>query len=238
MASFVTGGLIPEHLRGTSNNDLMHVADWYVTFATLASVDPKDAVTIAGMVHDVDGVNVWPLLTRATLAHPRSESASHELPAMAWVPTTEYSILSQQSNGSILKLITAAKRSNFWLSNGTHVPDNTLDCVPNVTSAKQPHGPCAGLQASWYPQDACCVCSIEHPCLFDVTNDPAERENIAAQFPSLVRVMETQLAKYTPYVDGRMTPTELTKYDCSPSVKAAWNTSVGTFVGPCCKPKN
>ena len=37
-----SGGLIPPALRGTSNAQLMHIADWYATFSTLAGVDPAD----------------------------------------------------------------------------------------------------------------------------------------------------------------------------------------------------
>ena len=85
------------------------------------------------------GVDVWPLLMNQTSVHPRSESGRHEqLAAVAWVPTTAWSILAQLDNGTILKLITEARRSNFFLANGTHLPDSTGECVPNSTSARQP----------------------------------------------------------------------------------------------------
>ena len=40
--AFVSGGLIPPARRGTTNNQLMHIADWYSTFSTLAGIDPSD----------------------------------------------------------------------------------------------------------------------------------------------------------------------------------------------------
>ena len=125
----------------------------------------------------VPGVDVWPLLMNTTALrhhHPRFEQGrgpSAELTTAAWIPTTSYSILAQLPNGTILKLLTQARRSNFWLANGTHVPDTTGTCVPNVTTDRQPAGPCAGITAAWFPPGACCVCSVEHPCLFDVTLD-------------------------------------------------------------------
>lgn len=125
----------------------------------------------------IPGVDVWPLLMNTTALHhhhPRFEQGrgpSAELTTAAWIPTTSYSILAQLPNGTILKLLTQARRSNFWLANGTHVPDTTGTCVPNVTTDRQPAGPCAGITAAWFPPGACCVCSVEHPCLFDVTLD-------------------------------------------------------------------
>jgi len=36
VAAFISGGLIPSPLRGTVNNGMIHIADWYATFAGLA----------------------------------------------------------------------------------------------------------------------------------------------------------------------------------------------------------
>eukprot|EP00966_Prymnesium_polylepis_P068645 1594489-Prymnesium_polylepis.1 len=41
-AAFVSGGLIPPKLRGTSSSVVMHVADWYSTICSLAGVDFSD----------------------------------------------------------------------------------------------------------------------------------------------------------------------------------------------------
>ena len=40
--AFLAGGLIPPARRGTVNDQLMHVSDWYVTFSSMAGVDPTD----------------------------------------------------------------------------------------------------------------------------------------------------------------------------------------------------
>lgn len=67
--AFITGGLIPAHLRGTgSGNKLVIIADWYPTFCNLAGADPADDAFFhdkqgGGSRHDIDGVDVWPLLT-------------------------------------------------------------------------------------------------------------------------------------------------------------------------------
>ena len=61
--------------------------------------------------------------------------------------------------------------------------------------------------------------------------------NVQAELPSIVREMQAKLKTYTPYVDGRMTPAALSKYNCSAEVKAQWDTPQGSFAGPCCQPK-
>lgn len=40
--TFVSGGIIPAHLRGTKNDKLSHIADWYATFCALAGMDAAD----------------------------------------------------------------------------------------------------------------------------------------------------------------------------------------------------
>ena len=46
---------------------------------------------------------------------------------------------------------------------------------------------------AWFPPDACCVCSLDHPCLYDVSTDQAETANVAAQFPDIVQEMQAKL---------------------------------------------
>ena len=38
-AAFVSGGMIPAELRGTTSNVVGHIADWYSTICILAGVD-------------------------------------------------------------------------------------------------------------------------------------------------------------------------------------------------------
>lgn len=38
VAAFVSGGLIPTALRGTSNDQRFHIVDWYPTFCHLAGI--------------------------------------------------------------------------------------------------------------------------------------------------------------------------------------------------------
>ena len=106
------------------------------------------------------------------------------------------------------------------------------------------------------PHSACAVCSPQHPCLFDVSPplqlvrrgrpflprstpatqvkaDPSERINIAAEHSELVEKMSTQLGGYEPYVDGAMTPEELSGYECTDDPTEWW----ANFNGPFCRKK-
>eukprot|EP00041_Stephanoeca_diplocostata_P025711 m.678611 g.678611 ORF g.678611 m.678611 type:complete len:276 (+) comp22807_c0_seq3:1121-1948(+) len=72
--AFVSGGFLPTSVRGTKldgANGMIHVADWYATFAALAGVDPTDAWAAASNLPPIDSRNVWPLLTGANTTSPR-----------------------------------------------------------------------------------------------------------------------------------------------------------------------
>ena len=45
-AAFISGGLIPAHLRGTASDVNCHIVDWYPTFSFLAGVSGADDAPI------------------------------------------------------------------------------------------------------------------------------------------------------------------------------------------------
>ena len=83
----------------------------------------------------------------------------------------------------------------------------------------------------WDPSDDCCErrCTPEHPCLFDVVADPTESKNLAAARPEILSQLKHQLSTYRTYVDGKMTPEQLSRYNCSLG-RGHWK----KFLGPCC----
>jgi hypothetical protein len=78
--AFIAGGLLPAHLHGTTNTQLMHVADWYPTLCGLAGVVAKDdwIDPNTNITHPIDGVDVWPTL----ISNGRTPVARQ------WLPTT------------------------------------------------------------------------------------------------------------------------------------------------------
>jgi len=73
VAAFVSGGYIPEPLRGTEQDGIIHIADWYTTFATIAGVDPTDQRAAQWALPPVDGLNMWPLISGSNKTSPRAE---------------------------------------------------------------------------------------------------------------------------------------------------------------------
>merc|ERR1712087_918556 len=62
VASFASGGIIPQSRRGIKEAGLIHVCDWYATFCALAGADPWDKKAAEAKLPPVDGMNMWPVL--------------------------------------------------------------------------------------------------------------------------------------------------------------------------------
>jgi hypothetical protein len=73
-SAFVAGGFLPAKMRGKTTNALMHICDWYATFASLAGVDPNDAGKPGG-VPASDGLDLWPVIAGLNGTSPRTSAA-------------------------------------------------------------------------------------------------------------------------------------------------------------------
>jgi len=215
-AAFISGGLIPYELRGTHSGDhLIHISDWYATFAHLAGVDSSDPVRIGddNATHDIDGVNVWPLLTRKNLTQPREMTPITES-SLIWVDPANQS--------QWWKLITLAGQSNYYHPNQSSVAPGD-PCL----EGRQPDPAQPGRTDSLVT--GCPVCNASHPCLYDILADPAERHNIAKLHPKIVQRLLIRMDKFVKYyVSGHLPPAVLeanyTKID-----KSSWQ----GYLGPC-----
>lgn len=229
VTAFLTGGFLPENLRGTSNSAIMHIADWYPTLCNLVGVSAEDNVILDGKMRPLDGVDVWPLILS------QSADSPHE-----YLPTTEYSIIWQGR----WKLLTNAAGSG-WYPPALGFNDS---CMADLMNGTEGYGcmsdpkdwPCVGPTNSWlYPPGACAVCSAQHPCLFDLLRDEGERHNLASTEPAIVAQLAKAMAAYVPYVAPFMNETELANYDCleDPQQSVFPSPWWGNFSGPCCRPK-
>jgi len=61
--AFVSGGFIPKTARGTKVEEFGYIADWYKTFCHLAGVDFQDKLAKEYELPEVDGINLWPMIT-------------------------------------------------------------------------------------------------------------------------------------------------------------------------------
>ena len=69
--AFVSGGYLPESLRGQKTEGYIHVADWYATFCALAGVDPTDHRAANANLPPIDSLNMWPLISGQNSTSPR-----------------------------------------------------------------------------------------------------------------------------------------------------------------------
>mmetsp|Transcript_45267 Transcript_45267/g.105023 ORF Transcript_45267/g.105023 Transcript_45267/m.105023 type:complete len:627 (-) Transcript_45267:68-1948(-) len=70
--AFVAGGYLPAKVRGTRLSEMMHIADWYATFAEgIAGLDPTDYWAAASDLPPIDSLNMWSLISGATATSPR-----------------------------------------------------------------------------------------------------------------------------------------------------------------------
>merc|ERR1712159_648215 len=70
--AFASGGFLPEAVRGTKLEGIVHIADWYRTLAEgIAGVDPTDHWAAESGLPAIDSLNVWPMLSGKNLTSPR-----------------------------------------------------------------------------------------------------------------------------------------------------------------------
>ena len=92
----------------------------FVTFCTLAGVDPTDnwSDPATGLVHNVDGQNQWPSITTGSTS-PRT------------LPTTHKSLLVDDGKGHMYKLINGNEtRADRFHPNGSVYEDPYHECLP------------------------------------------------------------------------------------------------------------
>ena len=70
---FVSGGYLPEKMRGQKTDGYIHITDWYATFCAMAGVDPTDDKAAEAKLPPIDSLNMWPFLSGQTSTSPRTD---------------------------------------------------------------------------------------------------------------------------------------------------------------------
>ena len=231
--AFLAGGFVPDALRGRRSDALVHISDWYPTFATLAGASPVDTPVIDGKPRPIDGVNVWPLLTGATLSQPRAITVVTEVSAIEVAQGTAGGWRGGGGDGPRLwKLIVLAGQSNTNTMAGEQL-NGTRPCL----GGRQPDPPQPGrtdpiVNGPAYDEHshACAVCNATVPCLFDVLSDPGETTNVAAQHRDVVARLSAAIAAANAavYTNGTLDDEALAAYE-----RVAPSQHWGGFLGPC-----
>ena len=85
---FVSGGYVPEKMRGTKLSGLTTAWDWYaIVVAGIAGLDPTDREAKAAGLPPLDSKNLWPYLSGATTVSPRTTvpMGTTKLPKDIWL---------------------------------------------------------------------------------------------------------------------------------------------------------
>eukprot|EP00730_Choanoeca_flexa_P000411 TRINITY_DN10188_c0_g1_i2.p1 TRINITY_DN10188_c0_g1~~TRINITY_DN10188_c0_g1_i2.p1 ORF type:complete len:630 (+),score=107.24 TRINITY_DN10188_c0_g1_i2:2-1891(+) len=189
VAAFVSGGLVPPELRGTSSNLTAHVVDMYPTFCNLAGADPHDdppvpplPVELANTSKDIygnesypslDGVDIWPYLTNPDLVG-NNISVAHPYLVLTKevILAGNYKLLVSQPNFKT--------QNNGWkYPNGSWVESDDADW------------PCSkqdGERTQILPG-----IPGQLPCLFNLVEDEREMRNIAHDNLELVQSLWRKL---------------------------------------------
>ena len=105
--AFVSGGYLPEKMRGQKTDGYIHLTDWYATFCHLAGVDPTDEEAAKAKLPPIDSLNVWPLISGENSTSPRTD-----------IPASNVTLISGD-----YKIITGNISHSGWT--GPHSPNTT-----------------------------------------------------------------------------------------------------------------
>ena len=111
---------------------------------------------------------------------------------------------------------------------------------PNGTEYRDPYNRCLSpdLGLAYNCNDAygsfgrlaCYACSPQHPCLYDVLQDPSETHNVAASNPKVVAQMANVLSQFQRPYAPPLPAAALACYNCSFQPEVLWR----GFIGPAC----
>lgn len=200
---------MPASERGTRKSGMFQFSDIYATFTAMAGLDPNDGQGPAPM----DGYNQWPYWSGQQPSSPRDTFIVDH-----WGNSTVHFPL---GSGVIIhknwKLITAPQGFPSWYSgeNSWYTPNAScskaeLQRVPDATDPgwNRTDAPWGGLVKS--PGDPAgnpdcfsgSACSPQEPCLFDLSKDETEHENLADSQPEVLAQMLQMLKD----LDGQYHP--------------------------------
>ena len=186
---------LPAAVVGRTTDALIYVSDWYTTIAeALAGVDPAIIANETGPVPP-DGVNVWPALQGAALSPPTASpraSIVHEYDEVQGI----YAYRSGP-----WKLIWGKIGTSDWIEDISYDSSCSALLPPNGSnSAEFDYG--AAVDASVETErlalagDGSLECTEDKPCLFNVIEDPLEKNETAEQLPNIVAQLRAELKAY------------------------------------------
>lgn len=228
--TFVSGGLVPQEQRGSTNNGTFHITDWYPTFCHLASEGKpgggescSDDSAVAPLPVDVsqpekdiygteawpslDGRNIWPQVARRA-PNPREYLW---LSAEVMIKDGRYKLLTAQQNPEI----TNSPPMTGWRQlDGSWIDGGVLDGT--------------GCGVAFHDR--------EHfrPCLFDLASDEREENDLSLKMPDLVKEMWSELNRTALTAFLELTPAHMKGKCDAVCAGKHWRAIYGNPNGPVC----
>lgn len=191
MPAFVTGGYLPNSMRGEITSEMIHVTDWYSTFVNLAK---ENKATETEM--ETDGFDVADVIFNGGQAE-RDEFLVN--------------VDSVNCDGG---LCGALRYKNYKLiigGNGvTSSVDGKSDCFwtrEYMSDEKNENGKLFISECGVVPDDVNtkdCGCMLE-ACLYDLDNDPCEYYDLSQQ-EEYSEIYETMYSKLKVYYENQVHP--------------------------------
>lgn len=181
VVGLVRGAGIQPSQQGTVSYEKIHATDWLPTLVSMASgqnwtnfIPPGEPPYLLG-----DGLNVWPTLSTGSPS-PRDWLLLETHPAGASNRVHGDALI--VDNMKILKYnVTNPQEENGWYPPPGQDPSKVtylINCPP--TPSKQPD-----------PEQ----CHTKF-CLFNITADPCEHEDMSDKYPDIVQQLEARLAEF------------------------------------------
>jgi len=184
--AFVTGGFLPQAVRGTTQDGLMHLHDLYATFAAFAGVTDLQEAPGDDMF-PMEGYDLSPLLLGTQADSPRTCIFVGNTPCgsenfddcddVGADGTIQAVIQLNTSSGALLKLMVG------------------------VTMAGVPASDRLAAQAN--TEHFSCGFTPDTGCLYDLNNDPGETTSIAAAWPTTFNMLLSEARAGVVYPNPR-----------------------------------
>jgi len=136
--AFVSGGFLPAAVRGTKldgPNAMIHIVDWYATFAKLATGEmPADEWAAQSGLPALDGNDVWPLVSGQNATSPRTTILVNAqlLVHNQWKYVKANSSMMEASWGGVQYPNGTTLADNTWISTFSTKCTNPEGCLWNV----------------------------------------------------------------------------------------------------------
>jgi len=189
VSAFVSGGLIPQHLRGTTNSIRFHIVDWYSTFCFLANVSHTDdpptpplPIDPTDPNKDIYGTNSWPSVDGIVIWDFLMNPKNHNITSAHPTLVLSHEVIIQGN----YKLMTSQRGH----TNQSH------DVFENMWQDPQGNwfAPKGWTQTCGFPvYNKTSPIKAMKPCLFDLASDMNETTDLGEAQPELLNSLWQQL---------------------------------------------